>query len=128
MSRSLGLLAVSLIAIASSAKSETYHVGAGNSGCAHGLMYQEDPSVAAMTAPDVNAPPESPIDTETLTHPPLALHLPIEPYLNAPVYNADLSRSELELGTLTLNHRGQLRYNNEMLSSGDSSVYSGECQ
>jgi hypothetical protein len=106
-------------------QAETYHVG---NGCDHPLLYQQDLSVAATPAPDVNAPPDPVMDMETLTHPPIALHLPIEPYLNAPAYNVDLSRSDLEIGTLTLNHRGQLRFHNETLSSGASPVYSGDCQ
>lgn len=109
-----------------------YHVGGK---CRPAAIHTPDASVEAkpgmdihgreVMPADVNAPP---MDIEALKNPPIALNLPIDRYLDERAYNVDLRRAEIQPGVITQGENGQLKLNNEILSTGPQEVYPEGCE
>lgn len=110
----------------------TYHAG---SDCAPLPNHVPLPDVDARSGysqhGDKIAPAELPsftaFDTEALKHPSIDIDLPINSYINAPSFNADLARTDIHEGQLRVGEQGALRLNGELISSGQEPVYRSGC-
>lgn len=128
----IGSVSLLVVCMAMPAYAEIYHAG---SKCKPLQAHSPDANVEAKpgmdqhgraVAPaDINAPP---MDTEALKNPPIALNLPIDAYLKTDAYNADLSRAEIQLGTISQGEHGGVNLNNEVLSTSPQAVYPEYCQ
>lgn len=70
----------------------------------------------------------SAMDAEFLKSPPIALNLPLNDYIREESFNAALGRAEIQVGTVTHNSEGEVKLNNEILSTAPQEVYSEECK
>lgn len=67
------------------------------------------------------------IDTEPLKHPSIDIDLPINSYINAPSFNADLARTDIHAGQLKVGDQGELNLDGKVISSGQQTITRAGC-
>jgi hypothetical protein len=127
-----GVIALILWGLASPAWATTYHAG---SDCKPLETYAASPDVEARPGYDAKgravASPDlqpSSMDIEALKQPSIALDMPMGAHVKQDSYNADLSRADIEVGRIKLGPQGEVRLNDQILSTGQQSVYPKGCE
>lgn len=125
-------LAIAGTLVATGAQAATYHAG---SDCAPLEAHTPRPDIEArpgydhkgnqVVSPDLTT---STIDTEALKHPNIALDIPMAGYVDQDKYNADLSRTDIQVGQLKVGEQGEVKLNDQILSTGQQAVYPKECK
>lgn len=67
------------------------------------------------------------IDTESLKHPSIDIDLPINSYIHAPSFNADLARTDIHAGQLKVGEQGELSLDGNVISTGQQSITRTGC-
>jgi hypothetical protein len=120
------------LCLALPAWAQTYHVG---SKCKQLTAHVPNQDVNVSTGTDIHGNPvvpadlnASPVDIESLKNPPIGLNLPISAYINPEIYNADLSDTRIQAGTISTDAQSNMKLNNEILSTSQQGVYPEECK
>lgn len=126
------LFAIVGMLAATGAHAATYHAG---SDCMPLEAHTPSPDIEArpgydhkgrqVVSPDLTT---STIDTEALKHPNIALDIPMGKYVDQDNYNADLSRTDIQVGQLKVGEQGEVKLNDQILSTGQQAVYPRECK
>lgn len=126
------LIGMMLALWAAPAMATTYHAG---SDCKPLETYAPSPDIEAragfdakgrvVASPDLHAPS---MDIEALKQPTIALDMPMGTRVNPEAYNADFGRADIELGKLKVGPQGEVRLNEQILSTGQQSVYPKGCE
>lgn len=126
------LIAIMTVLWGAPALATTYHAG---SGCKPLGAYTPSPDVEAragydakgraVASPDLHAPA---MDIEALKQPSIALDMPMGSRIDADAYNADFGRADIQVGTLKVGPQGEVRLNEQILSTGQQSVYPKGCE
>jgi hypothetical protein len=121
--------AVSLLFLAAPAMAQ-YHAGSGK--CAPLTPHMPDVSVNVTPGQGASGNPVAPADLNPLPYAAamgdvaLNLDIPVSNYINTTPYNADLSESRLNLGTVTVPQQGTPAWNGVALEA--QPLFSTECQ
>lgn len=126
------LLSALVISVSFPSLAGVYRAGGG---CAPAPVHVSDKDVHVTSGQNhhgeqvIPADMHSPsMDVESLKNPPIAMNLPLNAYIREESFNAPLGQAEIQLGTVTHNSEGEVKLNNEILSTAPQEVYSEKCK